>query len=143
VVVFSNGVVFSNSNFFKQLPGSNFTWHEVKLTLAAQTDYRLAEKRVMEAVNRVYEEFKDTVERQHTEVEQNVALSVSAPRPQARLHLTESGLEMLVRYPVPLDQAARVDDRMTRALLETIDAEPRLKLVGSGNATLQPAPSPA
>ena len=143
VVVFSNAVVFSNSNFFKQLPGSSFTWHEVKLTLAAQTDYRLAERRVMAAVNEVFEEYRESIDRQHVEVEENVALAVSAPRPESRLHLTEAGLEMLVRYPVPLDRVADVDDRMTRALLEAIDAEPRLKLAGSGTATLQPAPAPA
>ncbi len=143
VVVFSNAVVFSNSNFFKQLPGSSFTWHEVKLTLAAQTDYRLAEKRIMSAVNGIFEQYRAAVDQQHSEVEQNVVLNVGQARPESRLHLTEAGLEMLIRYPVPLDQAAAIDDRMTRALLAAIDSEPRLQLVGSSNATLQPAPAPA
>jgi small-conductance mechanosensitive channel len=140
VVVFSNAVVFSNTNFFKQLPGSSFTWHEFRLTLAAATDYRLAEQRLMRAVEGVFEDYRASIDRQHTEMAQNVSLAVGQPRPESRLHLTESGLEMLVRYPVPLDRVAEVDDRIARALLEAIDSEPRLALAGSGKATLQPAP---
>lgn len=141
VVVFSNAVVFSNTNFFKQLPGSSFTWHEFRITLAAATDYPLAEQRLMRAVGSVFEDYRASIDRQHTEMEQNVALAVGQPRPESRLHLTESGLEMLVRYPVPLDRVAEVDDRIARALLEAIDSEPRLALAGSGKATLEPAPA--
>jgi small-conductance mechanosensitive channel len=139
VVVFSNAVVFSNTNFFKQAPGSSFTWHEFRLTLAAATDYRTAEQRLMRAVDGVFEEYRASIDRQHTEMAQNVSLAVGQPRPESRLHLTESGLEMLVRYPVPLDRVAEVDDRIARALLEAIDSEPRLALAGSGKATLEPA----
>lgn len=141
VVVFSNAVVFSNTNFFKQLPGSSFTWHEFRLTLAAATDYRLAEQRLMRAVDGVFEDYRASIDRQHTEMAQSVSLEVGQPRPESRLHLTESGLEMRVRYPVPLDRVAEVDDRIARALLEAIDSEPRLALAGSDKATLQPAPA--
>ena len=141
VVVFSNAVVFSNTNFFKQLPGSSFTWHEFRLTLAAATDYRLAEQRLMRAVDGVFEDYRASIDRQHSEMAQNVSLAVGQPRPESRLHLTESGLEMLVRYPVPLDRVAEVDDRIARALLEAIDSEPRLALAGSGKATLEPTPA--
>ena len=44
VVVFSNSVVFQpGASFYKQIPGTNFTWHQVSLTLAPNTDYRIAE----------------------------------------------------------------------------------------------------
>lgn len=139
VVAFSNAVVFSNTNFFKQLPGSSFAWHELKLTLAPDTDYRIAESRLREAVNEVFEEYRAQIERQHVEMAQNIGIAVGQPRPEIRIHLTESGLEMLVRYPVPLQQAAAVDDRITRTLLEAIENEPSLKIVGSTSATLAPS----
>ena len=41
--------------------------------------------------------------------------------------------------PVPLEDAAAADDRVTRALLDAIEHEPGLKLVGAASATLQPA----
>jgi hypothetical protein len=43
-----------------------------------------------------------------------------------------------VRYPAPLDEAAAADDRVTRAVLEAIEGEPQLKLVGNASATLRP-----
>src|SRR5262249_2600206 len=44
VVVFSNSIVFQpTASFFKQIPGTNFAWHEVKLILAPDNDYNHAE----------------------------------------------------------------------------------------------------
>ena len=46
---------------------------------------------------------------------------------------------MFIRYPVPLEDASGVDERVTRALLDAIEREPSLKLVGASSPTLQPA----
>jgi len=41
VVAFSNSVVFQpDAALFKQIPGTSFVWHEVSLTVAAESDYR-------------------------------------------------------------------------------------------------------
>jgi hypothetical protein len=37
----------------------------------------------------------------------------------------------VIRYPVDLGNAAEIDDRITRELLETIGREPKLRLVGT------------
>jgi hypothetical protein len=45
---------------------------------------------------------------------------VHGPRdvqPQVQLRFATSGVEALVRYPVPLQQAAEIDERMSRELL--------------------------
>jgi small-conductance mechanosensitive channel len=141
VVVFSNAVVFTGPNLFRPLPGTTFAWHQLKLTLATDTDHRLAEKRVLEAVSATVDDYRSTIERQHAEMAQSFAIPLQTPRPQSRLRLSEAGLEILVRYPVPLDEAAAADDRVTRAVLEAIEGEPRLKLVGNASATLQPVTS--
>ena len=138
VVVFSNAVVFTGPNLFRPVPGTNFAWHQLKLTLATDTDHRLAERRVLEAVSGVVDDYRSGIDRQHAEMSQTFAIPLQAPRPESRLHLSEGGLEILVRYPVPLDEAAAADDRVTRAVLEAIEGAPQLKLVGSASATLQP-----
>ncbi len=139
VVVFSNSVVFSGPNLFKPLPGTSFAWHQIKVTLAADVDHLLAEQRLNRAVQSVVDGYRGAIERQHAEVEQDLPVALQPPSAQTRLHLTEAGLEMLVRYPVPLEDAAAVDDRVTRALLDAIEHEPRLRLAGGASATLQPA----
>ncbi|HEY2031225.1 MAG TPA: mechanosensitive ion channel family protein [Myxococcales bacterium] len=137
VVVFSNSTVFGSNNFFKQLPGSQFTWHQVKLTLASAADYRKAEERLMAAVNGVFETYRAQVDRQHAEVTSNLSIDLQEARPQSRIRLTEAGMEMIIRYPVPLAQASAIDDQISRALLDAVDAAPDLKLAGSGKPTIE------
>ncbi len=138
VVVFSNAFLFQpTSSFFKQLPGSNFSWHQVKLTLAPGTDYKLAEQRLTKAVESVYSGYRDTIDRQHRDMSETLAIPVDEPRPQSQLHLAADGLEIVIRFPVPLATASAIDDQMTRAIVEAIAAEPKLTLAGAGAPTIQ------
>ncbi len=139
VVVFSNAVVFQpTASFYKQIPGTNFVWHEVTLTLAPETDYGLAEKRVLGAVEKVYADYRERIEQQHREMERTLSVAVAVPRPRSRLRLTQTGLEIVVRYPVELETATEIDDRITRELLHSLEQHPRLKLVGSATPNIQP-----
>lgn len=140
VVVFSNAVLFQpTANFFKQIPGSNFTWHQVSLTFSPDTDYRIAEKRLVDAVEQVYAEYRGSIAQQHQEISQTLSIPVQELRPSSQLHFTESGLEMTIRFPVPLEHASTIDDRITRALLDALNREPRLKLAGGSSPLIQPA----
>jgi small-conductance mechanosensitive channel len=139
IVVFSNSVVFQPSaSFFKQIPGTSFVWHEVTLTLAPETNYSVAENRVLSAVEKVYADYRDRIEQQHREMERSLSVEVAVPKPRSRLRLTQSGLEVVIRYPVELDNAAEVDDRIIRELLHSLEQPPKLKVVGTGTPTIQP-----
>lgn len=139
IVVFSNSILFQpNASFFKQIPGTNFVLHEVKLTLAADTDYAMAEKRVLDAVEKVYSDYRENIERQHQEMERTLSVVVAVPRPRSRLRLTQTGLEVVVRYPVELETATEVDDKIIRELLQSLEQHPRLRVVGTGAPTIQP-----
>lgn len=146
IVVFSNSVLFQPNAFFKQLPGSDYAWHEVALTLSPDTDHRAAEKRLLGAVESVYNTYREQIERQYANVKNSVHLSVSPPRPVGRLRLVDAGLEYVIRYPVDIHRSGEIDDAITRKLLETIEQAPKLKLVPSGTPRIQPAatePKPA
>ena len=140
VVVFSNAVVFQpNASFFKQIPGTDFMWHEVTLTLAPESNYQLAEKRMLAAVEAVYARYRESIEWQHRQIEETLNFEVDTPQPQIRLRLTQNGIEAVIRYPVGLDRASEVDDQISRELLHAIEQAPELKLVGSGTPNIQPA----
>jgi small-conductance mechanosensitive channel len=139
IVVFSNSVLFQNSPFYKQVPGSEYVWNDVALTFSPDTDYHLAEKRMMDAVNSVYNEYKETIERQYANVRDTMHVPIAQPKPEGRMRFVSTGLEFVVRYPVEIRRAAEVNDRITRKLLETIDQDPRLRLVPSGTPTIQSA----
>ncbi|HEY8749750.1 MAG TPA: mechanosensitive ion channel family protein [Tepidisphaeraceae bacterium] len=148
VVVFSNSVLFQPSAFYKQFPGVNYTWHEVALTLAPDTDHHLAEERLMGAVDAVYEKYKEDIERQYASLSPTLHVGILPPKLEGRLRLVDAGLEYVIRYPVDNQKAADIDDQITRKLLETIENEPRLKMVPSGTPEIQsadpvPKPEPA
>jgi small-conductance mechanosensitive channel len=141
IVAFSNAVVFQpGASFFKQIPGTNYAWREVTLTLAPETDYRTAEKRLRGAVESVFASYKERIEEQHREMQNSLSVAVSMPKPQSHLRVTQSGLEVVLRYPIELDNSAEIDDQVTRELLKAIEQSPKLRLVGSGTPNIQPLP---
>jgi len=139
VVVFSNSIVFQpTASFFKQIPGTNFVWHEVTLILSPDSDFHQAEERLLDAVQKVYSTYSSKIEEQHRHMEQSFALAVDAPQPKSRLRLTQTGLEVVIRYPLELERSAEIDDQIIRELLIALQKPPKLKLVGSGTPNIQP-----
>jgi small-conductance mechanosensitive channel len=141
VVVFSNSVVFQpNGNFFKQAPGSSFIWNEVRLTLSPECDYRLAEKRLVDAVDEVFSRYREQVQRDYRHLAVELNLLLETPRPQSRLSLTNAGLELIIRYPADAHNAPQIGDEVARRLLDALNREPTLKLAVQGVPNIQPAP---
>jgi small-conductance mechanosensitive channel len=139
VVGFSNSIIFQpTAGMFKQIPGTHFVWHEIRLTLAPDSDYHLVHDRLMGAVEIVFSEYREEMERQHRQLQRTVStVSPPALAPKGRLRLTSTGLEAVIRYPVDLQNAAEIDDRVTRELLKAIDREPRLSVAGGGAPTIR------
>ena len=139
VVAFSNSIVFqSTAGLFKQIPGTSFVWHEITLTLSPDSDYHVVEQRLLGVVEAVFADYHEDIEWQRRQLERT--LSYTQPtelRPTSRLRFTQAGLEAVIRFPVTLQNAAEVDDRVTRELLKAIEREPRLKLVGSGTPSIR------
>jgi small-conductance mechanosensitive channel len=137
VVVVSNSVLFQGA-LFKQIPGTAYTWHEVAVKLERGSDYSLAESKLLEAVNSVYSQYRESLEEQHQGLDGLVAIPVSAPRPQARLQLVQNGLDLVVRYPVVFYRESEIDDQMAKKVVEVIDSLPELKAT-VGAPTIRPA----
>lgn len=139
IVVFSNSVLFQPNAFYKQIPGAEYNWHELGLTLSPDSDYHLAEKRLMGAVASVYDEYKANIEQQHEAARNTLHIQLATPQIQGRMRFVDSGVEFVVRYPVEMRRAAEIDDKITRKLLDTIAEEPKLKLVATSTPKIQPA----
>lgn len=138
VVVFSNSIVFQpTASFYKQAPGTNFIWHEVSLTLAPDSDIKMAESRILGAVEKVYAGYRERIEQEHRQMQNLLNVRAATPKPVSRLRLAQAGLEVVIRYPVELDNAAEIDDHITREVLAALAQSPRLKLVGSGTPNIQ------
>lgn len=133
IVVISNSVLFqAGTPLFKQIPGTEYAWHEVVVMIAPEGDHKIAQEKLIATVNGVYAPYRAEIERQHADIERRVDIQVAAPRPEARLQFADAGLELLVRYPVELRKAPDIDEEMTRKVLELIETDAALKSAVSG-----------
>ncbi|MGA8271810.1 MAG: hypothetical protein WB919_09655 [Candidatus Sulfotelmatobacter sp.] len=140
IVVFSNSVLFQTGTpLFKQIPGTEYAWHEVVVMIAPDGNHKATEEKLVAAVNSVYSKYREEIERQHGEIERRVDIQVEAPRPEARLQFADAGLELLVRYPVELRKAPDIDEEMTRKVLELIETDGALKSAISGAPKIRSA----
>jgi len=139
VVAFPNSVVFqSGSGLFKQIPGTDFAWHEIAFTLSPESDHAAVEQRVREAVEGVFADYREKIERQHRVMERTFSFtSVSTLGPRYRLQFTPAGLDVTIRFPVDLQHAVEMDNRITRELLKALERKPALELVGTRTASVR------
>jgi small-conductance mechanosensitive channel len=122
VVAFANSIVFQvSSGLFKQLHGVNFIWREIVLNLPAGIDYTVAKEKLMTAVTNSIKDYSDEILRQTKEIQRATA-SDSGGDAQARVQLSFSaaGVEAHIRYPVHLQNAAEIDERVSREVLNVI-----------------------
>ena len=133
VVAFSNSIVFQpTAGIFKQIPGTNFIWHELKLTLAGDTDYGAARERITQGIDAALEEYRENIEAQRQGLERSLSsVSPAELRPKVRLHYTSSGIEAVIRFPVELGKASEMDDHVMKEIMAALDKEPKLKLIGA------------
>ncbi|MFZ1033211.1 MAG: mechanosensitive ion channel family protein [Candidatus Acidiferrales bacterium] len=140
IVVFSNSVLFqATTPLYKQIPGTEYTWHEVVLQGVPGADFKLLEEKLLAAVNSVYERYRADIERQHTDLERSIEVQMKAPAPQAKLQFSEAGLELLVRYPTELRTAPEIDQEVTEAVLNALEKEPTLKAAVTGMPRIRAA----
>jgi hypothetical protein len=139
VVAFSNSIVFQPaSGLFKQIPGTSFVWHEIELIFAPESEYHVVRDRVTAAVDTAFGEYHEKMEGQRRQMEMTLSsISATELKPKIRLHFTAAGIEVNVRFPVELDTASEIDDRIMKELLTAIEKEPQLKLVGSQMPTVK------
>ena len=137
LVVLSNAVLFQPTALFKQIPGAEYLWHSVTLTIVATADIEKAYNRLQTAANRVYDTYSAAIQRQHDLAQRFIEFETSAPVPEVRVRLTDNGLECAVRYPVVPEKSARIDQQMLEALRKAVESDEQLKLVASGGMVLK------
>src|SRR5262249_51998234 len=137
VVVFSNSVIFQPAALYKQMPGLDYVWHTVSLTLAPESDFQTAESKLTAAVDSVYQQYREKIEHQFRTLERSIDVNVSTPHPETRLRFADAGLEFTARYPAELKQASSTDDRVMKALYDAIAGDPKLKFAPSGRPKVQ------
>ncbi len=123
VAVFANSVLFqAGTPLYKQVPGTEYAWHEVTVKLKPETDYKPAMDAVLASVKAVYSGYQKNIENQHQRVEEWMDAAMEAPRIEPRLQMAEDGLQYAVLFPVEMKDASLTDERLVQKLLADIAA---------------------
>ena len=140
IVVFSNSVLFqAGTPLFKQIPGTEYAWHELAATLAPGGNYKLVQGKIFSAVNSVYEQYRERIERQLAGIERQTEIQLKSPKPESKLQLSDTGVEFVVRYPVDIRTASEIDDHVTRAVVELVNSDPEVKNAIAGTPKIRAA----
>ena len=124
VAVFSNAILFqAGTPLYKQMPGTEYAWHELSVKLQQTAEYAAAGKSVVGAVQGVYATYQARIEQQHKNLESWVDTHLDAPGVTSRMQLVDGGLELLVRYPVEIREASSADQQVTAALLHLMQED--------------------
>jgi small-conductance mechanosensitive channel len=133
IVVLSNAVLFqATTPLFKQLPGAEYTWHEVAVGLNKGGNYGLVEHQILDAVHSMHSPYGEELQRQLGQTERRIDIQMTVPKAHGQLQYTDTGLEYVVRYPVGLRQVSEVDEKITRKLLDLLEQQPELQASVSG-----------
>ena len=130
VVAFANSIVFQvSSGLFKQIHGVNFVWREITLSLPAGIDYAAAKEKLAAAVSHVLKDDCEEIARQTKEIQRATASkSGGDAQPRVQLSFSAAGVDAHIRYPVHLQNAAEIDERVSQSAFSVITglgAEPR------------------
>ena len=140
VVVFSNSVLFqATTPLFKQIPGTEYAWHEVVFNLVSGGNHKLAQDKLFQAVNAVHDQYREGFERQRGFIERRIEVQLKTPSPETRLQFGDTGLELLIRYPVEIRNESVTDEQITRKVLEVIQSEPEVQAAVVGSPKIRAA----
>ncbi len=128
VAVLSNAILFqAGTPLYKQMPGTEYAWHELTVKLQQAAGYAGAAQAILDAVKQVYEGYRARIEQQHKDLEAWMDTPIEAPTVESRLQLVEGGLQLLVRYPVEIRDASVIDQQVTKAMLGLMQQDGAVK----------------
>jgi small-conductance mechanosensitive channel len=137
VVAFANSIVFQvSSGLFKQIHGVNFVWREIVLNLPSGIDYAAAKAKLTTAVTNALKDYHDEIVRQTMEIQRATASSSGGDAlPRVQLSFLGNGVEAHIRYPVHLQNAAEIDERVSQVAQQVVAelrADSKTALPGQG-----------
>ena len=102
------------------------------MKFAPEIDYRDLRTRLEEATNNALAQYRDLLERQRRQMEMTLSsIAETELKPRVRIHFTTSALEVVIRFPVVLEKAGEIDEKVISELFAAVDREPKLKLIDS------------
>jgi small-conductance mechanosensitive channel len=138
IAVFSNAVLFqAGTPLYKQMPGTEYAWHELIVKLTDTANYKIVCEAVIKEVNTVYSEYRITIEAQHQGVENWMQAPIDPPTVESRLQFNGGSFQLWARFPVQIRQASKTDEKLTQALFNLMASNQEIKNAIASTPTIQ------
>jgi small-conductance mechanosensitive channel len=125
VAVFSNAVLFqAGTPLYKQMPGTDYAWHEMSVTLQA-SEYGGATEIIHKEVEQIFAEYRNRIELQHSRWETSMEMKLRTPTVESTVQLIEQ--QLLVRFPVQLRDAEAVDQKVSEMMVRLMNRNETVK----------------
>lgn len=104
-----------------------FVWQEIRITLPFECDWRRAEEILLETGRELFAEVEPDVEGGYKRLERRYAFKYGTLTPIVYLSTAESGVELTLRFLVPVRRRRGMVDAATRRILRGFEAEPGIR----------------
>jgi small-conductance mechanosensitive channel len=122
-----NGVVF-NTQVANYTEGFGFIWHEVPVLITFESDWRLAERLILEVLEKDAPDVSGTAGARIRATARRYSIRVGTLTPTVYLTVRDSGVLLTARYLVEARTRRGREDRVWRSILEAFEQQPTVEL---------------
>lgn len=115
-----NGLVLSNA-IHTYTKDHNFLWDEIVIPITYDSDWRLAEKKFLEVVDRETEEMRELSRGEMETMKRKYFIVPRSLEPEIFLKLTDNWVELKIRFVGPVKGRRRFKSKISRELLEEVE----------------------
>jgi small-conductance mechanosensitive channel len=107
---------------------SPYVWHELRLVVTFDSDWRRAEEILREAAGEIYDEVAPELEAGFRRLEGRYAFKYGALTPIVYVSATTYGVELVLRFLVHVRRRRGASDRATRRILNAFATDPKIRI---------------
>jgi len=117
-----------SSNVFMSTESNPFVWQEVRLVVTFESDWQRAEEILREVAGEIHEEIAPELAQGFRLLERRYAFKYGALTPIVYLSHADYGVQLDLRFLVPVRRRRGSVDRVTRRILTAFAAEPAVRI---------------
>ncbi|TGC10748.1 mechanosensitive ion channel protein MscS [Methanolobus halotolerans] len=125
-----NGFILNShiNNYTKDNP---FIWDEIRLPITYDSDWKDANKRIMNIVREETRDLTIAAQEQRSELNKKYYLSDGMKGPAIYLTMTDNWIELNIRYLTYAGERRNLHDKLSRLILEDIQKDSRIKIASA------------
>jgi small-conductance mechanosensitive channel len=117
-----------STNVFMSTAYNPFVWQEVRIAVTFESDWKRAEEILREIAVEIHEEIAPELAQGFQKLERRYAFKYGALTPIVYVSIGERGVDLDLRFLIPVRRRRGSVDRVTRRILDAFAAEPNVRI---------------